>query len=242
VDSEADARAVAEARRQRRWLIGASAVVAVAIAAVAIAIRGAGGDTAGTTTGRPAGGTAVGGLFGGIPQRGVELGDPRAPVTVTEFADLQCPYCGADARGELPAVVNRFVRPGRVKLRFRTLAFLGPDSLRGARVAAAAALQNRLWQLVDLVYRNQGEENSGWLSDDYLRRVAAAAGVDAARAFAQRRSVAVNAQVEQARAAAKAVGVKSTPTYVIERDGSEVARVTDSGELAGKLGQVVGGS
>jgi protein-disulfide isomerase len=211
-----DPRAV---RRQRLWLLGASAVVAAAIVVAAIAIGGAGGDTAGTTTGRPAGSAAVGGLFRGIPQRGVELGNTRAQVTVTEFADLQCPFCGESAREELPGVVSRFVRPGRVKLVFRSLAFLGPDSLRGARVAAAAALQDRLWQTVDLVYRNQGEENAGWLNDAYLRRVAAAAGVDVKRAFAERGSVAVNAQLEEARAAAKAAGVESTPTYVVARGG-----------------------
>jgi protein-disulfide isomerase len=239
---EPDAEAVAAARRQRRWLIGASGVVAVAIAAAAIAIGGAGDDTAGTTTGRPAGRGAVGGLFGGIPQRGAELGNPRAPVTVTEYADLQCPYCGQSAREELPAVINRDVRPGRVKLVFRNLAFLGPDSLRGARVAAAAALQNRLWQMVDLVYRNQGEENSGWLNDAYLRRVAAAAGVDVRRAFAQRNSVAVNALLREAKSRAKAAGVKQTPTYVIERGGREVKRVTGSGGLEDAIAEAAKGS
>jgi len=125
---------------------------------------------------------------------------------------------------------------------FRNLAFLGPDSLRGARVVAAAALQNRLWQTVNLVYRNQGEENSGWLNDAYLRRVAAAAGLDVERAFAERRSVAVNALVEQARSAAKAAGVESTPTYVISRGGREVTRLTGAGALAGAIGAAVGGS
>jgi protein-disulfide isomerase len=224
------------------WLLGALAAVAVAIVVAAVAIGGAGGDSAGTTTGRPHGRVAVGGLFAGIPQRGVELGSPRAPVTVTEFADLQCPYCGASAREELPRVVARYVRPGRVKLVFRNLAFLGPDSLRGARFVAAAALQNRLWQTVDLVYRNQGEENSGWVTDAYLRRVGVAAGLDVRRAFAERASVAVNALVEEARAAGKAADVKSTPTYVIARGGREAKRVTNNGDLEAALGDVVDGS
>jgi protein-disulfide isomerase len=232
---------VSDARRQRWWLLGASAVVAVAIVAAAIAIGGAGGDTAGTTTGRPTGSAAVGGLFRGIPQRGEELGNPQAQVTVTEFADLQCPFCGESAREELPGVVSRFVRPGRVKLVFRNLAFLGPDSLRGARVVAAAGLQNRLWQMVDLVYRNQGEENGGWLNDAYLRRVAGVAGVDVKRAFAERRSVPVNAQIEEARSSAKAVGVESTPTFVISRGGREVKRVTGAGKLADAVDEAVSG-
>jgi protein-disulfide isomerase len=229
-------------RRQRLWLLGASAVVAAAIVVAAVAIGGAGGDSAGTTTGKPVGRAAVGGLFRGLPQRGVELGNPRAPVTVTEFADLQCPFCGESAREELPGVVSRYVRPGRVKLVFRSLAFLGPDSLRGARFVSAAGLQNSLWQTLDLIYRNQGEENAGWLNDAYLRRVGASAGLDVKRAFAERGSVAVNAQLEEAKAAAKAAGVKSTPTYVIARGGREVDRVTGAGELEAALAEVAKGS
>ena len=44
---------------------------------------------------------------------------------------------------------------------FRNLSFIGPDSERAARLAAAAGLQDRLWQFTDLIFRNQGAENSG---------------------------------------------------------------------------------
>jgi protein-disulfide isomerase len=224
-----------DTRRQRLWLLGACAVVAAAIVAIAIAVAGAGPGTSGTTTGTPAGIAASRALFAGIPQRGVELGDPRAPVTVTEFADLQCPYCGASARDELPKVVRRYVRPGRVRLILRTLAFLGPDSLAGARMAAAGALQDRMWQFAYLVYRNQGEEGTGWITDAYLRRVAAAAGLDARRAFAERASVAATARLAEAKDAAKAARVSSTPTFVVARGGREVSRVTGADDLSGPI-------
>ena len=58
-------------------------------------------------------------------------------------------------------------------------------------MAAAAGRQNRLWQFVDLVYRNLGEENAGWVNDSYLRRIAAAAGLDVGRAFSDRSTPAV---------------------------------------------------
>jgi protein-disulfide isomerase len=230
---------VADTRRQRAWLLGASAVVAVAIVAFAIAIGRAGGGTAGTTTGTPEGIAATRALFAGIPQRGKRLGEPRATVTVTEFADLQCPFCGKSARDELPRVVRRYVRTGRVKLVFQNLAFLGSDSLAGARMAAAAALQNRLWQFVDLVYRNQGEENAGWLNDAYLRRVAAGAGLDVRRAFAERRTAIAVALLEQAKAAAKNARVGETPTFVIARPGREPKRVTGAGDIAGAIDEVL---
>jgi len=107
----------------------------------------------------------------GIPQQGTVLGRPDAPVTLVEYADLQCPYCGVWARETLPQLVREYVRTGKVKLVFRGLAFVGPDSATGLTTALAAANQGRLWQVVDLVYANQGEENSGWLDDELLRSI-----------------------------------------------------------------------
>jgi len=226
---------VTETRRQRLWLLGASAVVVGAIVVIAIAIGRAGGGSAGTTTGTPEGIAATRALFAGIPQRGVELGAPHAPVTVTEYADLQCPFCGKGARERWPDVVRRFVRPGRAKLVFRNLAFLGADSLAGARMAAAAALQRRMWQFVALVYRIQGEEGTGWITDAYLRRVAAAAGLDVRRAFAQRRSAAVLTLLSEAKAMADAAGVRATPAFQITRAGRAPVALTGDADLAGAI-------
>jgi protein-disulfide isomerase len=227
---------VTDNRRQRAWLLGASAVVAVAIVAFAIAIGRAGHGGVGNTTGTPEGIAATRALFAGIRQRGAELGSASAAVTVTEFADLQCPFCGESARSELPKIVPRYVRAGRVRLVFRNLAFLGKDSLAAARMAAAAALQNRLWQFVDLVYRNQGEENSGWVTDAYLRRVAAAAGLDVRRAFAERDSSAATRLLAGWQAVAKGAHVTETPTFVLSRGGREVRRMVGAG---GDLGAAI---
>jgi protein-disulfide isomerase len=230
-----------ETRRQRLWLLGASAVVAAAIVAIAIAIGRAGGGTAGTVTGTPEGIAATRALLAGIPQRGVQLGDPRAPVTVTEYADLQCPFCGKSARDRWPEIVKRFVRAGRAKLVFRDLAFLGPDSLAGARMAAAAALQNRMWQFVDLVYRNQGDEGAGWVTDAYLRRVAVGAGLDVPRAFAQRHSAAVIELLSEAKALADAAGVRATPAFVIARAGRASVSLTGDADVAGAIQDALSG-
>src|SRR5439155_6373170 len=77
-------------------------------------------------------------LFAGIPQRGNVLGSPHAPLTLVEYADLQCPYCGAFARDTLPALVSEYVRSGEVKLVFRGMAFVGPESLTALRAVVAA--------------------------------------------------------------------------------------------------------
>ncbi len=68
----------------------------------------------------------------------------------------------------------------------RTMHFLGPDSVKAARVAAGAQQQNKLWSFVETFYANQGTENSGYVTDDFLKDVATTAGVnaDAALQFA----------------------------------------------------------
>lgn len=169
-------------------------------------------------------------LVDGIPERGGVLGDPAAPVTVTEFVDLQCPVCAAAAQQVLPALIEDHVRPGKVKLELRTLSFLGEDSVRAARVAAGAERQGRLWAFVEAFYARQGAENSGYVTDDFLREVAAAAGVDADAALDQADSDFATKRLQRADADAQERGVSGTPTFVIERAG-EAPEVVDAASL-----------
>jgi hypothetical protein len=104
----------AAARRRRLGLLGAAALVAAGVVVVLILISSGGSDNGGGA-GRPLEGTAgVNRLFEGVPQRGVTLGRADAPVTLVEFADLQCPFCAEYADRTLPTIVQRYVRSGRV--------------------------------------------------------------------------------------------------------------------------------
>src|SRR4029450_11884418 len=114
-----------------------------------------------------------------IPEQSGVLGHANAPVTVTEYLDLQCPICANASRTVLPGVVDDYVRTGKVKLEARTLHFIGEDSVRAARVAAGAEQQGKLWPFLEAFYAKQGTENSGYVTDDFLREVAAEAGVNA---------------------------------------------------------------
>jgi protein-disulfide isomerase len=158
-------------------------------------------------------------LLAGIPERGGVLGDPKAPLTVTEYVDPQCPVCARAATSTVPALIRDQVRAGEVKLAVRTLHFLGPDSERAARVAAGAERQGRLWAFLEAFYARQGAENSGYVTDGFLREVTRAAGVDAGRALAQADSAFASGRLRRADADAGRVGVTGTPTLTVRRGG-----------------------
>lgn len=203
---------------------------AVAVAAVlaSVVIAGGGSGTSTKTTSETS-------ALKGIAQSGLTLGSPKAPVTIVEFADLQCPFCAAYARDVLPGVIDRHVRTGRLRLELQVLAFLGEDSLRGGAMAAAAARQDRLWPFADAFYRSQGQENSGYATDDFLRRTAEATpGLDVERAFGDRDDPRVLDLLGEAERAAGALGTDHTPAFYL-RSGDGPARPIEPDELDAAL-------
>jgi protein-disulfide isomerase len=164
-------------------------------------------------------------LLDGIPQRSTVLGRRTATVTLVEFADLQCPYCAVWARGTLPELVRRYVRTGKLRIDFRGLAFVGPDSRTALRVAQAAGLENRLWNVIELLYENQGVENTGWVTDPLLRRVVLASGADVATVFSRTDRPRIDAEMRRAQQDATELGVPGTPYFAIGRTGQSLRRL-----------------
>jgi protein-disulfide isomerase len=192
-------------------LLAALAVVIVAVAVVA-AGSGGGSDKGGSPL-------ATVSALRGIPQNGIALGSLKAPVTMVEFADLQCPFCAQYERDVLPTILKRYVRTGKVRLELRLLRFIGPDSDRLARVAAAAAQQNRMWQFVALAYQRQGRENSGYATDDFINSLGAAAGLESPDAGG-----AAEQQIRRNEQAARTLGIDSTPSFLIGPSGGTLER------------------
>jgi protein-disulfide isomerase len=227
-------------RRQRLLRLAAVLAAAIAVVAVLIVVSQGGDDGDGATAPAageaPAGAAEVARLFRGIPQRGVALGDPNAPVTMVEFADLQCPFCGQYARDALPTIVERYVRTGKVRLELRLLRFLGPDSVRAAQTAMAAAAQSRLWQFSDLFFSNQGEENSGYVTDEHLRALAnATPGLDVDRALSDSASNQVEDRLAKGESVATKAGIDSTPSFVVGRTGGKLDQFQPSSLVASEF-------
>jgi protein-disulfide isomerase len=161
-------------------------------------------------------------LFAGIVQHGATLGTPRAPVTLVEFADLQCPYCAQWAHETLPVAVTDYVRSGRVRIVFRGLAFLGADSETALEAVVAAGRQNKWWNLVHALYERQGLENSGWVEDELANAIASVRGLDAARLDREARSRATDSVVVRDAISANAMGVRGTPSFAVGPTGGRL--------------------
>jgi protein-disulfide isomerase len=165
--------------------------------------------------------------IGGIPQQGIALGAPDAPRTLAYYGDVQCPYCAIWDESDLPGIVDEYVRPGELRIVFRGLAFIGPESDLGLRAVLAAGLQDQGWNLLNLLYANQGHENAGWLTESTLRRFAASIpGLDADRMLADLNAAEVESELADSRAAAQAGGVEGTPSFELGPTGGALSPVS----------------
>jgi protein-disulfide isomerase len=177
--------------------------------------------TSSKTSAAPVGSQRVAAMLRGVPQKGTVLGSAQAPVTLVEFADPQCPYCADWARAALPVLVRDYVRTGKVQIVYSGMHFVGPDSETALRTALAAAAQGRFWNVLELLYENQGTENTGWVTDSLLRSIGdAVPGLSTSRMLDERQSRAVERLLAQGDALAQQAGVNSTPTFAVGRTGS----------------------
>jgi protein-disulfide isomerase len=250
LESEQAQAAAAVRRRRLRTLLAVLAAAAVVVVA-AIVISGGSDDSAKTRPGAAQKAAGVipgqkeaGEMLAGIPQKGIYLGKPSAPVQLIEFADLQCPVCREYSLQTLPQLVQDYVRTGKVRMELRTLSFLGPDSVTAAREAAGAARQDKLWNFADVFYYNQGEENSDYVTPSFLARINKAVGVDAAESASFSASDASKEPLAAANTLANRHGVDATPTILVGKRGGELTAVdagpTDVGAFKSAIDGVLG--
>ncbi len=214
-------------------LLVAVAIVVAALLVVLSQLGGAGGGS----------GEDVGEFYSGIPQDGTTLGKGGAPVTVYLYEDFQCPFCGQFSREMFPDLVDDYVRDGEVKLVSETMAFLGPDSVTAARAALAAGEQNRYWPYYTLLYEDQGQENSGYVTDDFLRGLAEETPrLDVSEWEDQRAGDTFVKELEAVQSRAQASGINSTPTLVFKGpDGqTKIDRLTSYDQISSSIDKVDG--
>jgi protein-disulfide isomerase len=158
-----------------------------------------------------------------------------------EFADLQCPFCRDYTINTFPSVVAKYVKTGKVKMVFQNYAFIGPDSLTAARAAEAAGKQNKLWNFIDVFYNNQGTENTDYVTDKFLTKIADGAGVDANKMLTDRQDPKVDQAIALAQQAAQQAGVNSTPTFILKKAGAPAQKLS-AAQVEAALAKAAGGT
>jgi protein-disulfide isomerase len=229
--AEERARAQRAQRDKRLKMIGGIVLAGVAIVAVLVAISSGGGSSeTGKQTGTQAKQTvaSVNSLLNGIPQNGAILGNPKAPVTMTYYGDLECPICKAfTLQGGFPQLVSKDVRDGKVKVVYKAFetATRDPNVFKNQQVAAlAAGRQQKFWDFAELFYREQGAEDTGYVNEDYLQGLAKQVpGLSLTKWESDRNDGALANQIAADGAQGTKAGVTGTPTLVFSGPKGEAA-------------------
>ena len=227
---EAETKVDTQDRRKKLLQVGAGAAfLAVVVVVVGIVIASSGDDGGDASNVKNA--ALVEEELTGLDQKGLVLGDPNAPVEVVEFGDLQCPVCKAASEEVLPPVFEGAVASGDAKISFRNFVIISQESEPAGAAAIAAGEQGRGWNYLELFYRNQGREASGYVTDEFLTAIAEGAGVpDMARWNQDRNSAKVKGEVKKSHEEAVRMGLTGTPTFMIKGPN------TDGLELIGNVG------
>jgi protein-disulfide isomerase len=168
---------------------------------------------------------AVTSLLAGIPQSGNTLGRPNAPVTMQYFGDLECPVCKdfSVSTGALKPLIEKDVRSGKLKIEYRNLetATREQETFQTQQVAAlAAGKQNKAWDYIELFYHEQGEENSGYVTEKYLQELAQQVpGLNLAAWTAARGDEQLQNVITTDAQAANNAGFTGTPSFLIGKTG-----------------------
>jgi Na+:H+ antiporter, NhaA family len=144
------------------------------------------------------------------PERDHVRGSAEAAVTLVEYGDFQCPYCG-EAYPVVRELQERFGDQLRFVFRHMPLADLHPRAPFAAEAAEAAGAQERFWEMHDRLFEHQHE-----LGDSELRQHAEAVGVpDSERFDAELRDGVYAARVEEDYRSGAQSGVPSTPRFFV---------------------------
>jgi protein-disulfide isomerase len=242
-----------EARRRQRLLqlSVAGVFLAVIIVVVVIVVVGnSGGDDSSSTPLKTTAGKGkedgipgkaeVEKLLAGIPQEGMTLGKASAPVEVAEFGDLQCPFCKENSENVTPEVIENQIRGGEAKISFNQFIIIGPDSIPAGEAALAAGAQDKGWNFVELWYRNQGEENSGYVTEKFIETIGKEAGIpDLAKWNKERKSGKYKKDLEVQTKEAEKLKFGGTPSFAIKGQGAESREAISTPESSGQLEEAI---
>lgn len=143
------------------------------------------------------------------------LGNPDAPVTIVEFSDFQCPFCGRFFKMVELQLIEKYVKTGKVKFVYRDFAFLGEESEWAGIAAECSHEQGKFWEYHDYLFNHQQGENGGAFSKANLKLFAQAVGLDTEAFNECLDSDKYSEEVRKDSSDGRALGVSGTPTTFI---------------------------
>lgn len=235
--ARAERRAIEEAEaagvQRRKRLIQLGAVVGAVVVIIVVILVATGGGSGGggiettSTNGKtpqtPKVVKDMTALLGGIPQAGNTLGSPTAPVTLQYFGDLECPICKQFSEGALKPLIEKYVRPGKLKIEYRNLetATREPETFRTQQIAAlAAGKQQKGWDYIELFYHQQGQEDTGYVTEKFLQELARQVpGMNLTKWTADRSNGEFTNAITTDAQAANNAGFTGTPSFLLGKTG-----------------------
>lgn len=164
--------------------------------------------------------TAMGFTTEGYPYRG----DPKAAVTVEEYSDYLCPFCGRHFNDTLPALLEKYGAAGQVKYVYRDfpIASLHPKAAKGHEAALCVAEQGAalFWAMHDELLRTQGEWSKVADPTGFLRQRARKVGAKLTAYDKCMRSGEKKRVVEEGVEAGNKLGFNGTPTFRITHNAT----------------------
>jgi protein-disulfide isomerase len=149
-------------------------------------------------------------------------GNISAPLTVIDFSDFQCYLCNRYIKNTEPLLNETYIQSGKVALVFKHLPNRGFDSMGAALAAQCTNDQGKFWQFHNLLYGNQKQIDSGWVSKENLKKFSSQIhGIDIQKFDSCLDTAKYKAFIQNDVKLASSFGFKETPSFIIvNNDGS----------------------
>lgn len=139
-------------------------------------------------------------------------GDKNAKLTLVEFSEYQCPFCGRYLRDTYPTIDKEYVQTGKLKYVFRDLPLesIHKNAFKAAEAAHCAGEQNKFWEMHDRLFSNQNALEPAMLSAH-----AQAINLDGPKFQKCSEGGKYAAEIRKDINDANKIGITGTPTFVI---------------------------
>jgi len=153
------------------------------------------------------------------------LGSDNAPITIIEFGDYQCPFCGEWYQQTSPTLNEKYIQTGKVQLIYVDYPFLGADSYPTSYASFCAEEQGMYWEFHDILFVNQGNTNDGWASPDNIREFAQDIDLDMDQYDQCVSSTTYKQTLEDNLQIGREHGVSQTPTFIVLNDKGQFQKI-----------------